>query len=111
VKTRKTITLILISMMLLISLGCQRSTERLIIGTWEHEISGMTIQLTFNSDGTVRSMSGGRSLEGTFDVNHDNLLTMNFDGYPDTVPIEFRGRDALLFINYDGRITTLRRIR
>ena len=73
-----------------------------LIGTWATNFAGNEVELTFRSDGTYSSRSGGVTIEGTFSVEGNRVTTSS---------AAFGEMTEISEIETDGDVLTSRPIR
>src|SRR5262249_24171370 len=58
--------------------GCGSSSQNAIVGKWEAGQAGLTLKAEFTKDGKARITIFGKTIEGTYKVNGDQLeCTLN----------------------------------
>lgn len=102
---RKSIALVAVLMLTMSLVACGSSS---IIGTWEKNNNGMTVEYTFEKDGTCKTNMLDMTIDGTYKLDGEMLtITMNFLGKESSDVCKYRVEgDKLTIIstNENGEI-------
>jgi hypothetical protein len=87
--------------------GCGSGSQNPIVGTWEAGQTGVKLKAEFSKDGTAKMTLFGKSLQGTYKLNGDQLeWTMN--GTTTKCKVKVTGNEMEL--TSEGKTITYKRV-
>ena len=109
-KLRKRAVVLLLTLVLALSLiGCGKGKSGLV-GTWIGEEEGITVEYTFNSNGTGNVKLMEMSLETSYKTDGDKLLiTMSLLGTEQTQEYTYEVSGDTLKLDFEGSVAELKR--
>lgn len=109
-KLRKNVVLVLLTLVLTLSLiGCSKGKNGLV-GTWFGEEDDLTVEYTFNSDGTGNVKLMEMSLDTSYKTDGDKLiLTMSLLGTEQSQEYTYEVSGDTLKLTYEGSTAELKR--
>ncbi len=85
--------------------GCGSSPQKLIVGNWVAEQSGLKITAAFNKDGKATLVMFGQPIQGTYKLNAGDELEWTVNGKTTKGKVKVTGNK--LEVTNDGGVTVI----